>query len=306
MKIGLHLYGIGTFNMGIGYNVQGDELVAMGLQKYLRREEGIEEVVLLGPEDDLPFDLDVVIHFNPLIKNYDNVKNILYFINVFPKPYWKGGTIGQFNENKSKYDGFMFTCKKIMEECCEGLIIPFATDPERFFPQSITEGSYHQVPVSFVGNDLRGLELNRRYFYPAIPFGLKIWGKTPWQPPLEEVRQGGLPLEDMATLYTNSIINLNVHILEHIEYGTINARIFDILACGGFILSDFSQGVVDIFEDSIAYTDGDNDMTDKLRFYLEDSEERKKKSEKGRKIVLSDHTYEIRAKSILKYLKEIL
>ena len=306
MKIGLHLYGIGTFNMGIGYNVQGDELVAMGLQEYLRREEGVEEVILLGPEDNLSHDLDVVIHFNPLLKNYDKVKNVLYFINVFPEPYWKGGTIGQFNENKLKYDGFMFTCKKVMEKCCEGLVIPFATDPERFNPQSVTEGFYNQVPISFVGNDLRGETLNKKYFYPAIPLGLKIWGKTPWQPPLEEIRQGGLPLEDMAKLYTNSIINLNVHILEHIEYGTINARIFDILACGGFILSDYSQGVEEVFGDSIAYTEGDDDTKNKIAYYFENEEERKRRSEEGKKIVLSDHTYEVRAKSIIKYLKEIL
>ena len=306
MKIGLHLYGIGTFNMGLGYNVQGDELVAMGIQKYLCREADVDEVVLLGPEDNLPHALDVVIHFNPLLKNYDDVKNVLYFINVFPEPYWEGGTIGQFNKNKSKYLGFMFTSKKVMEECCEGLIVPFATDPERFNPQPVTEGPYNQVPISFVGNDLRGEMLNRKYFYPAILLGLKVWGKTPWQPPLEEIRQGGLPLEDMAMLYTNSLINLNVHILEHIEYGTINARIFDILACGGFILSDYSQGVSEVFGDSIAYTDGDGDTVDKINYYFENNEERKRRGEEGKKIVLSDHTYEVRAKSIIKYLKEIL
>lgn len=312
MKIGINLSGIGTFNMGIGYNVQGDELMGIGWQKYLLRKEEVEEVVLFSPKTpfgpEIPFrdDMDVMIHFNPFLEIPNGVKNILYLQNAFPEHHWKGGTVGVFNESKSKYDGYIFTSKKLMEMCCEGVVVPFAADHEMFSPQYITEGLYYQVPVCFVGNDLRGLEINRRYLWPAIPFGLKLWGKSPWQPPLEEIRQGGLPLEDMPILYTNSKVCLNVHILEHNNAGTINGRIFEVALCGGFLISDSSWATKEIFGDSVITTEGDEDLVNKLSYFLENEEERKKRGTEGRKIALNAHTYEHRIEVVLDYIKEIL
>lgn len=293
--------------MDVGGNVQGDELIAMCWQKYLLREEGIDEVVLLSPETPFRDDLDVVIHFNPHLKPCGGGKNVLYLQNVFPKPHWKDGTVGIFSECKSKFDGFIFTSRRLMKACdSEGVVVPFATDPERFFPQYVSEGPYYQLPVSFVGNDLRGREVNERYFHPAIQFGLKIWGKTKWYSPLDEVWQGGLPLEDLPVVYTNSVINLNVHIPEHNDFGTINLRIFNILACSGFLISDSSWAVREVFGNSVVCTEGGDDLIDKLSYFLKNEQERKKRSIEGRKIVLSNHTYESRVKTVLSYLKEIM
>jgi len=312
MKIGINLSGIGTFNMGIGYNAQGDEIMGIGWRKYLLRKEAVDDVVLFSPKTPfgpkIPFrkDMDVMIHFNPFLDVQEGVKNILYLQNAFPEHHWKGGTVAVFNGSKSKYDGFMFSSKKLMEDCCEGVVVPFAADHEMFVPQKVTEGPYHQVPVCFVGNDLRGLEVNKKYLYPAMQFGLKIWGKSPWQPPLEGIRQGGLPLEDMSALYTNSKVCLNVHILEHNTAGTINGRVFEVVLCGGFLISDNSWATKEVFGDSVILTEGDDDLVEKLSFYLANEEERKRRSIEGRKIALAAHTYEHRVETVLDYIKEIL
>ncbi len=306
MKIGINLSGIGTFNMGIGYNAQGDELMGIGWQKYLLRKEEVDEVILYGPNCSFRTDLDVMIHFNPLLKVSDGVKNILYLQNAFPAHHWKGGTIGVFNEHKSKYEGFMFSSNKLMDLCCEGAVVPFAADHERFIPQPVTEGPYFQVPVCFVGNDLRGVDVNKKYLYPALQYGLKLWGKTPWQPPLEAVRQGGLPLEDMAVLYTNAKICLNAHMFEHNEVGTVNGRVFEVVLCGGFLISDNSWATKEIFGDSVVLTEGDDDLISKLSYYLENKKERKKRGLEARKIALALHTYEHRIETVLSYIKEIL
>lgn len=288
--------------MNVGENVQGDELIAICWQKYLLRKKEVEEVVLSTPIS-LRDDLDVVIHFNPFLEICSKAKNVLYLQNVFPEPRWKGGTIGIFNENKSKFDGYMFTSEKLMEVCnSSGVVVPFATDPERFYPQYVTEGPYHQILVSFVGNRLRREE----YFRPIISSGLKVWSKNQWPNIFASSWQGGLPLEDMPLVYTNSKVNLNVHIPEHNYFGTINGRVFNVLACGGFLISDTSWAIQETFGDSVVLSEEGDDLVDKLTYYLENKQERDKKAGEGQKIVLENHTYEKRIETVLEYFKEIL
>jgi spore maturation protein CgeB len=56
-------------------------------------------------------------------------------------------------------------------------------------------------------------------------------------------------MPDLPKLYSESQINLNAHISEHLEWETINLRIYDILACGGFIISDYFESLENIFGD---------------------------------------------------------
>lgn len=303
MKIGLNLLGLKTFNRSGTGLVQGEELVAFGWQKYLLRKDGVEEVVLSKLKSHRN-DLDIIIHFNPFLKISDKVKNILYMQNAFPEPFYDGGTIEVFNTNKSKFDGFIFISKKQMKECCsDGVVVPFATDSERFYPQYVTEGSYHQVAVSFVGNNHRREEC----FRPALGLGLKVWGKEVWSSSFELACQGFLPLEDMPLVYTNSKINLDVHLPDHNYFGVINERVFSVLACGGFLISDSSWGVQEIFGDSVVIMEvGGNNLSDKIEYYLENIQERSEKASKGREIVLNNHTYKHRVEIVLNYVKEIL
>jgi len=208
-----------------------------------------------------------------------------------------------FNKVKAGFDGYVFTSERLMKACASGAVIPFATDPELFFPQ---DSNSYQHPVSFVGNDIRGPIVNQRYFVPALPFGLVIYGNKVWSEPLQKVCVGKLPMPDLPKLYSSSLINLNAHIEEHIELDTINLRIYDILACGGFILSDRVDSLQAIFGDAVVCTTGNEDEWAKLVLYLADGDERQRRSQEGRKIVLSDHTYANRMETLIKYLKEVI
>ena len=161
------------------------------------------------------------------------------------------------------------------------------------------------MPVALVGNDLRGGAINNRYFVPAIPLGLVVYGNQ-WTPPLAAVCRGKLPMDDLPKLYSSATINLNAHLPDHIRWGTVNLRIYDILACGGFVVSDYNQSMVEAFGDSVVCTEGHEDLWAKIVHYQSDDVERKRRSELGRKLVLSDHTYAARSRDLLKYLDEIL
>lgn len=78
----------------------------------------------------------------------------------------------------------------------------------------------------------------------------------------------------MPKVFYNSKINLNIT-SRTIESG-IPQRVFDVLACGGFCLTNYQPEIATLFEDGkelVMYTDME-DMVQKARYYLEHEEER--------------------------------
>lgn len=303
VSIGIRLNEIHTFDLNYRGFMNGDELIARSWAKYLLRQEQVESVFLYGPQGEINEPIDVLIHFNPHLELHPKAKNILYLQNAFPKSGHPGGTVGVFQRAKERFDAYIFTSQQLMESCAPGAVVPFAADPEIFFPQST--GKY-ALPVTFVGNNIRTFETNHRYLAPALPFGLVVYGGG-WQgSPFVTAYRGKLPMEDLAALYTDSAINLNAHIVEHREMNLINMRIYEILACGGFVMSDYVPAVDEEFGDIVVSTDGDEDMWAKLVRYLPDEAERKRRSDEGRRRILAHHSYEYRVETVIRFLKEIL
>ena len=80
--------------------------------------------------------------------------------------------------------------------------------------------------------------------------------------------------DEMPRVFRNSKINLNIS-SRTIESG-IPQRVFDILACGGFCLTNYQPEIAEFFEDGrelVMYTDLE-DMHSKSRYYLEHEKER--------------------------------
>lgn len=302
-RICLNLHSTGTLDMSKPGNLQGDEQVALNWKKYLERRDDVDFVHLVAQSRFPEVQYDVVVHFNPFFEPHPKAKNIMYLQNAFPPDQFEGGTVGVFNSNRNKFVGYMFTSEVLKNACADGVVVPFATDPEQFYPQFAPQYTH---PVSIVGNDIRGPLVNDRYFSPALPFGLAIYSKTGWAGALAAAWRGGLPQEDLARLYSSTTINLNAHLTDHIQWQTINLRIFDILACGGFVLSDDMPVLRETFGDTIGYTDGYEDEWAKLVYYLNNNDLRYRSANEGREIVLASHTYSHRVSTIMKYFEEAL
>lgn len=332
LRIGLHLIGIGTFDVNRPGNVQGDELVARSWHKYLARHPGVERVTLYGQGQPHPGELDLVIHFHPELDGHPAARNFLYLQNVFPAELFPGGTLGMFQKVKHRFDGFLFTSERLMRACAPGAVIPFATDPELFRPTgaasngkssngksgngAVSHGRAESGPVrtgaapsasahptvTFVGNNIRGERCNQRYLVPALPFGLAIYGNNAWQSPLVAACRGKIPMEELPALYANSAVNLNAHIPDHVAFDTLNQRLYDILACGGFVISDRIDGLASVFEDTVVTTDGDDDLWAKLVCSLGDREDRRRRADEGRRLVLARHTYAHRSAAVVEFL----
>jgi spore maturation protein CgeB len=106
----------------------------------------------------------------------------------------------------------------------------------------------------------------------------------------------------MPYVFKNTKINLNIS-LKSIDTG-IPLRAFDIMGCGGFLISDFQQDFTELFaadEDYVFYTTPEDLMT-KIDYYLQHDDSREKIARNGYEKVKAAHTYDHRVGKILEML----
>lgn len=98
--------------------------------------------------------------------------------------------------------------------------------------------------------------------------------------------------KQMPLVFSGSKINLNLS-LRSIHSG-IPLRVLDIMACGGFVLSNWQPEIAEYFEEGkeIVTFGCEEECVDKIRYYLEHEEERRQIAEAGRNKVKDAFTYE--------------
>jgi len=155
--------------------------------------------------------------------------------------------------------------------------------------------------IVFVGNT--GPTRGRRRIVQDLgetPYDFKVWGKG-WENALPEKYYGGSYFDNqrLGELYSSSLITLNDHHEDMSREGFVAVRIFDILASGGFCISDKNSGIEEIFGDSVPQYESAQHLRELIDFYINHPDERSKLMEKGRRIACS-HTWGERANQFLK------
>ncbi len=118
------------------------------------------------------------------------------------------------------------------------------------------------------------------------------------------VHGGVASLTEMPKLFHLSKINLNMTI-KPIQEG-LPLRIFDILGCGGFCMTNYQPELSELFEigrDLEAYASLE-ELVDKCSYYLQHEEVRQKIAQNGYKKVCERHTYLHRIKEMLQKATE--
>ncbi len=103
----------------------------------------------------------------------------------------------------------------------------------------------------------------------------------------------------MPLVFKQSRINLNIS-RRGIKSG-IPLRAFDIMGCGGFLLSNFQADFLDDFvpgEDFVFY-ESKEDLLQKVDYYLDHEEERQAVAKNGHDKVAAGHTYRHRIREML-------
>ncbi len=106
-------------------------------------------------------------------------------------------------------------------------------------------------------------------------------------------------LTEMPLIFNQSKINLQIT-ARTIQSG-LSQRVWDVLACGGFLITNYQEEISEYFDigvDLEVYTSED-DLISKIKYYLEHEDERKQIARNGFEKVRSFHTIDIRLKQMV-------
>lgn len=277
----------------------GDYHLALGLKKELERNN-CEVLLQILPEwNGGDEDCDAVIvlrglsRYTPKRHHFNIMWNISHPDAV---------TIDEYNQYDHVFIASEYWSGKIKKEAD----IPVdtllqCTDPELFYPDPDSE---YQNELLFVGNSRK---VFRKIVKDLLPtdHDLAVYGKN-WKRFIRwrYIKGKHIPYPELRKAYSSCKILLNDHWDDMRGKGFISNRIFDGFAVGAFIISDDAQGGQDIFKDALVTYSNQSDLNQLINYYLENHEKRKKIAEKGKSIVLNQHTFQKRVKNILKIISD--
>ncbi len=134
------------------------------------------------------------------------------------------------------------------------------------------------------------------------PFDLKVHGDKGWKTLLDRPAALSPPIDyyrELPGFYNQCAISFNA---TNLQMGAaVNQRVFDVPACGAFLLTDHQEALCEAFEpgrEVVVFQDV-SEIPDLIRHYLKHPAERKAIGERGRQRVLQEHTYRHRLEQII-------
>jgi len=176
------------------------------------------------------------------------------------------------------------------------LMIPTAMKPVE------TEKKYDIV---FVGNTKKN-ELRKIVRDMGRPScGVRIWGWG-WKGLIPDEWYGGDYFENgrLDELYASAKIVLNDHHEDMAREGFMNPRIIDVLASGGFVVSDRACGIEELLDYSVAVYDTPAELLTIITNYLKDDIARESLAKKGQARALQ-FTYEAACAEIVRHIESV-
>ncbi len=143
--------------------------------------------------------------------------------------------------------------------------------------------------------------------YLAKNTSIDFWGygagKLPLNSPIKSRHHGEAWGIDMYNILYNSKISVNRHI-DAAENFANNMRLYESTGVGTLLITEHKDNIEGLFEVNreIVTYHSNEELLEKINYYLEHEDERTRIAEAGQKRTLRDHTYAVR----MRELKEIL
>lgn len=179
-----------------------------------------------------------------------------------------------------------------IKSCAPAFYSPGATvaDPDRYI-----------AAHSYVGMQIAETERIHTLNTLAQFFNVDLYTRSDVTPLQGVYTHGGVAsLTEMPKIFHLSKINLNMTI-KPIQTG-LPLRIFDILGCGGFLMTNYQSELTEYLEigvDIEAYASME-ELVDKCAYYLEHEDERKQIALNGYRKVCERHTYVHRVSEMIR------
>ena len=166
-----------------------------------------------------------------------------------------------------------------------------------------TDTRRYLVAHQYIGMKLAALERERTLNHLARNFHVTLYtGSDTSSLKGVDCRGGVKTLTEMPKVFHASKINLNMT-MRPIETG-LSLRVWDILGCGGFLMTNYQAEIPDFFEigkDMETYTSME-ELEQKVQYYLTHEDERIEIAIRGYEKASMYHTYEKRLAEMLRIL----
>lgn len=281
----------------------GDWHLAQGMARAMEHHGFLTEV-LIRPEWDADGGKasDFVLHLrglNPYLPDHKSL-NILWLIS-HPDLVT--------NEECEQYDLVLVASMDLAQRLGRVLNVPVApmlqaTDPIRFSPGPVDPSL--ACDVLFVGNS-RGQRRAVLDWAMTAGYEPHIYGYG-WTGLIPEhyVRATYFPNESLGRLYRSARVVLNDHWPDMARNGLLSNRLYDVLACGGLVVSDEVSGLQAVFGDAIPTFSSLDELDALLSRILSSGEEERRRAKQGRQRILERHTFGHRAEVLSDMLRSMI
>lgn len=268
------------------------------------------------------------IHYLPLAADVKHFENVV--LSMTDEDYTAYGAevsfVGSLYTEKCRYDSLtlsdrtrgyvdglmkaqlqVFGCNLIPDALTESVISEIASaDPDFYHGEDLRDGAMRYLAAhQYIGMKLAALERERILKRLSDHFPVALYTRSDASSlPRVDCRGGVSTLTEMPKVFQASRINLNMTI-RPIETG-LSQRIWDVLACGGFLLTNYQAEIPDYFvvgKDLETY-ESMEELEEKVQYYLTHEEERIEIAISGYEKTAASHTYEMRLAQMIKILSE--
>lgn len=201
----------------------------------------------------------------------------------------------------------VFGCNFIPETLTDAVIREISEADAAFYQSAdvYADMTRYLVAHQYIGMKLAAVERERTLNRLANHFSVTLYTRSDTSRLPSVHGKGGVStLTEMPKVFQASKINLNMT-MRPIETG-LSLRIWDILGCGGFLLTNYQAEIPDYFEigrDLETY-ESLEELEEKVHYYLSHEEERVEIAINGYEKVANYHTYEMRLAQMIKVLTD--
>lgn len=201
----------------------------------------------------------------------------------------------------------VFGCNVIPDSLTESVIHEIAdADPDFYRGEDLRDGAARYLTAhQYIGMKLAAVERERILNRLSERFPVTLYTRSDTSAlPRVDCRGGVNTLTEMPKVFQASRINLNMT-MRPIETG-LSQRIWDVLACGGFLLTNYQAEIPDYFEigKDLETYESMEELEEKVQYYLTHEEERMEIAINGYEKTAASHTYEMRLAQMIKLLSE--
>ena len=219
-------------------------------------------------------------------------------------PAYLTGYLNGLMEAQLKVYGYYF----IEELLPDAIIEEFKSHMDHFYtyPMETFLTDRKTLAQLYIGSKITAIERIRTFDLLSRNFHVDLYTGSDTSI-LPHIHNRGLAktLTEMPIIFHESKININTT-SRSIRSG-LPLRIFDILGCGGFVLSNYQPELPELFtpgEELVTYSSPE-ELKELVAYYLEHDKERKEIAHNGFEKVKTHYTYPIRLEQMLRFAFQI-